>query len=191
MGLYVFTFGTVVFIKGFSKEVDDKAARNKVGISLFILVVVAFLLAAVGKVLETLSDDPVIQGLVALIAAAVTAIISQKFLALDPKYLAEAKKSPPLFSDREKTVWKIAAAVYGVLVVAALPRLLPENILNMLRQMIKLGIEVIKLGIEAIRSNIPCAIGILLAGGAILALFYWRFKLLKLFERLKRSWLFR
>ena len=25
-------------------------------------------------------------------------------------------------------VWKIAAAVYGVLVVAALPRLLPENI---------------------------------------------------------------
>ena len=196
MGLYVFTFGTVVFIKGFSKEVDVKAARNKVGISLFILVVVAFLLAAVGKVLETLSDDPVIQGLVALIAAAVTAIISQKFLALDPKYLAEAKKSPPLFSDREKTVWKIAAAVYGVLVVAALPRLLPENILNMLRQMIKLGIEVIKLGIEAIRSNIPCAIGILLAGGAILAgvilaLFYWRFKLLKLFERLKRSWLFR
>src|SRR5699024_11206599 len=99
MGLYVFTFGTVVFIKGFSKEVDDKAARNKVGISLFILVVVAFLLAAVGKVLETLSDDPVIQGLVALIAAAVTAIISQKFLALDPKYLAEAKKSvSPLYA---------------------------------------------------------------------------------------------
>src|SRR5699024_11833426 len=91
--------------------------------SLFILVVVAFLLAAVGKVLETLSDDPVIQGLVALIAAAVTAIISQKFLALDPKYLAEAKKSAPLFSDREKTVWKIAAAVYVVVVVAALPKI--------------------------------------------------------------------
>ena len=172
--LYAFTFGTVVFIKGFSKEVDDKAARNKVGISLFILVVVALALAAVGIILGILSGDPVIQGLVALIGAAVTALISHKPLALDPKYLVEAKKSPPLFSDREKRVWKKAAAVYGILGVVTLPRLLPENILNMLRQMIKLGIE-------AIRSNIPCAIGILLAGVVmlavvILALFYWRFK---------------
>ena len=37
MVLYAFTFGTVVFIKGFSKEVDDKAARNKVGISLLLV----------------------------------------------------------------------------------------------------------------------------------------------------------
>ena len=35
--LYAFTFGTVGFIKGFSKEVDDKAARNKVGISLLLV----------------------------------------------------------------------------------------------------------------------------------------------------------
>ena len=70
------------------------------------LVSAAFLLAAVGKFLETLSGDPVIQGWVALIAAAVTAIFSQKPLALDPKYLVKAKKSPPLFGDREKTVWK-------------------------------------------------------------------------------------
>lgn len=39
-----------------------------------------------------------------------------------------------------------AAAVYGVLVVAALPRLLPENILN-----------------------IPWQVGVLFAGGALLA----------------------
>lgn len=96
MVLYAFTFGTVVFIEGFSKEVDDKAARNKVGISLFILVVVALALAAVGIILGKLSGDPVIQGWVALIAAAVTAIISQKFLALDPDHLAEAKN--PLLS---------------------------------------------------------------------------------------------
>ena len=35
--LYAFTFGTVGFIKGFSMEVDDKAARNKVGISLLLV----------------------------------------------------------------------------------------------------------------------------------------------------------
>lgn len=174
MGLYAIMVSTVVFFKGFSKEVDDKAARNKVGISLFILVVVPFAPIVVSWGCEEPSGDPVIQGWVALIGAAVTAIISHKRLALDPEYLVEAKKSPPLFGDREKTVWKIAAAVYGILGVVTLSRLLPENILNMLRQMIKLGIE-------AIRSNIPCAIGILLAGVVmlavvILALFYWRFK---------------
>ena len=137
MVLYAFTFGTVVFIKGFSTEVDDKAARNKVGISLFILVVVALALAAVGIILGILSGDPVIQGLVALIGAAVTALISHKPLALDPKYLVEAKKSPPLFSDREKRVWQKAAAVYGVLVVAALPRLLPENVTALVKEVLR------------------------------------------------------
>ena len=122
--LYAFTFGTVGFIKGFSKEVDDKAARNKVGISLLFLVPVAFLPAFT----KGFGGSPTNEAWAGLAAAAATAIISQKFLALDPKYLVGAKKSPPLFSDREKRVWKIAAAVYGVLVVAALPRLLPENI---------------------------------------------------------------
>src|SRR5699024_1668937 len=140
MVLYAFTFGTVVFIKGFSKEVDDKA-RNKVGISLFILVVVALALAAVGIILGILSGDPVIQGLVALIGAAVTALISHKPLALDPKYLVEAKKSPPLFSDREKRVWQKAAAVYGVLVVAALPRLLPENVTARVKEDLRTDFE--------------------------------------------------
>ena len=122
--LYAFTFGTVGFIKGFSKEVDDKAAGNKVGISLLFLVPVAFLPAFT----KEFGGSPTNEAWAGLAAAAATAIISQKFLALDPKYLVGAKKSPPLFSDREKMVWKIAAAVYGVLVVAALPRLLPENI---------------------------------------------------------------
>ena len=151
----------VLDTKGDNKVLDGKG-DNKVLDGIFLriigLVVVAFLLAAVGIILGILSGDPVIQGWVALIAAAVTAIFSQKFLALDPKYLVGAKKSPPLFSDREKRVWQKAAAVYGILVVAALPRLLPENILN-----------------------IPWQVGVLFAGGAmlagvILALFYWRFK---------------
>lgn len=189
MGLYAIMVITAVFFKGLSKKlIDDKTAVNKVGFSLIFLVLVAFL----SELVKVLSGDPVIQGWVALIGAAVTAIISHKRLALDPEYLAEAEKAPPLFCDREKTVWKIAAAVYGVLGVAALPRLLPENALNMPRQMIKLGTE-------AVRGEILCVMGALLAGGAILAgvilaLFYWRFKLLKLlklFELLKRSWLFR
>lgn len=166
MGLYAIMVFMVVFLKGLSKKVrDNKTARNKVGISLIVLVSAAFLPVFT----KGFGGSPTNEAWAGLAAAAVTAFISHKWLALDPEYLAEAEKSPPLFSHREKRVWKIAAAVYGVLVVAALPRLLPENILNMLRQMIKLGIE-------AIRSNIPCAIGILLAGVVILALFYWRFK---------------
>ena len=194
MGLYAITFGTVVFFKGFSKAVvddkekevvDDKTARNKVGISLIVLVSAAFLPVFT----KEFGGSPTNEAVVTLIGAAIIAFISQKFLALDPDYLVEAKKSPPLVSDREKRVWKKAAAVYGILGVAALPRLLPENALNMPRQMIKLGIE-------AVRGEILCVMGALLAGGAILAgvilaLFYWRFKLLKLFELLKRSWLFR
>ena len=121
--LYAIMVITVALFKYHSTK-DDNKVLDRIFRRIIGLVVVAFLLAAVG----ILSGDPVIQGWVALIAAAVTAIFSQKFLALDPKYLVGAKKSPPLFSDREKRVWKIAAAVYGVLVVAALPRLLPENI---------------------------------------------------------------
>ena len=121
--LYAIMVITVALFKYHSTK-DDNKVLDRIFRRIIGLVVVAFLLAAVG----ILSGDPVIQGWVALVAAAVTAIFSQKFLALDPKYLVGAKKSPPLFSDREKRVWKIAAAVYGVLVVAALPRLLPENI---------------------------------------------------------------
>ena len=165
MVLYAFTFGTVVFIKGFSKEVDDKAARNKVGISLFILVVVALALAAVGIILGILSGDPVIQGLVALIGAAVTALISHKPLALDPKYLVEAKKSPPLFSDREKRVWQKAAAVYGVLVVAALPRLLPENVTALVKEVLRTAGE-----------GIPYAISLVGVEALLLVLIYCVFK---------------
>ena len=153
LGLYAIMFFTVVSIKELSKGVvDDKAAGNKVGISLLFLVPVAFLPAFT----KGFGGSPTNEAWAGLAAAAATAIISQKFLALDPKYLVGAKKSPPLFSDREKRVWQKAAAVYGILVVAALPRLLPENILN-----------------------IPWQVGVLFAGGAmlagvILALFYWR-----------------
>lgn len=146
--LYVIMFFTVALFKCLSTK-DDNKVLDRIFRRIIGLVVVAFLLATVGEVLETLSGDPVIQGWVALIAAAATAIISQQPLALDPDYLAEAKKSPPLFSDREKRVWKIAAAVYGILGVAALPRLLPENILN-----------------------IPWQVGVLFAGVVIVALIY-------------------
>ena len=148
MVLYAIMFITVALFKYRSTK-DDNKVLDRIFLRIIVLVFVAFLLAAVGIFLGILSGDPVIQGWVALIAAAVTAIFSQKFLALDPKYLVGAKKSPPLFSDREKRVWEIAAAVYGVLVVAALPRLLPENILN-----------------------IPWQVGILFAGGVISALIY-------------------
>lgn len=148
MGLYAIMVITVALFK-YHPTKDDNKVLDRIFLRIIGLVVVAFFLAAVGIILGILSGDPVIQGWVALIAAAVTAIFSQKFLALDPKYLVGAKKSPPLFSDREKTVWKIAAAVYGILGVAALPRLLPENILN-----------------------IPWQVGVLFAGGVILALIY-------------------
>ncbi|MGP5603437.1 hypothetical protein [Corynebacterium casei] len=175
--LYAIMVITVALFKYHSTK-DDNKVLDGIFLRIIGLVVVAFLLAAVGIILGILSGDPVIQGWVTLIGAAVTAIISQKTLALDPDYLVKAKKAPPLFSDREKTVWKKAAAVYGVLAVVTLPRLLPENILNMLRQLSKLGIE-------AIGSNIPCAIGILLAGVAIVALIYPLYRLYRLYRRFK------
>ena len=179
MGLYAIMFFMVALFKYHStKVVDDNKVLDGIFRRIIVLVFAAFLLAAVGIVLGILSGDPVIQGWVTLIGAAVTAIISHKPLALDPEYLVEAKKAPPLFSDREKTVWKKAAAVYGILGVVTLPRLLPENILNMLRQLSKLGIE-------AIGSNIPCAIGILLAGVAIVALIYPLYRLYRLYRRFK------
>ena len=86
MVLYAIMVITVVFFKGFSKEVvDDKTALIKVGFSLIFLVVVPFVPIVVSWGWEEPSGDPVIQGWVALIAAAVTAIFSQKPLALDPK----------------------------------------------------------------------------------------------------------
>ena len=190
MGLYAIMVITAVFLKGLSKKVrDNKTARNKVGISLIILVSAAFLPVFT----KGFGGSPTNEAWAGLATAAAIAIISHKWLALDPKYLAEAEKAPHLLTESEKYLLKIAVSECGVLGVAALPRLLPENALNMPRQMIKLGIE-------AVRGEILCVMGVLLAGGAILAgvilaLFYWRFKLLKLllklFELLKRSWLFR
>lgn len=125
MVLYAIMVVMVVFFKGLSRKVvDNKKALNRLGYGLLALVFFAFH-PAVPKIL---GSDPVDEAVVTLIGAAIVAFISQKFLALDLDYLVEAKKSPPLFGDREKTVWKIAAAVYGVLVVVTLPRLLPENI---------------------------------------------------------------
>lgn len=98
MVLYAIMVITVVFFKGFSKEVvDDKTALIKVGFSLIFLVVVPFVPIVVSWGWEEPSGDPVIQGWVALIAAAVTAIFSHKPLALDPDYLVEAKKIPSSF----------------------------------------------------------------------------------------------
>jgi len=162
--LYAIMVITVALFKYHSTK-DDNKALDRIFRRIIGLVVVAFLLAAVGIILGILSGDPVIQGWVALIAAAVTAIFSQKTLALDPDYLVKAKKAPPPFSDREKTVWKIAAAVYGILGVAALPRLLPENVKALVKEVFK-----------AAREDIPGTIGVLLAGGFIIALIYWWFK---------------
>jgi len=105
MVLYAIMFITVALFKYHSTKGDNKVL-DRIFRRIIVLVFAAFLLAAVGIILGILSGDPVIQGWVALIAAAVTAIISHKPLALDPEYLVEAKESPPLFSDREKTVWK-------------------------------------------------------------------------------------
>lgn len=93
MGLYAIMVVMVLFFKGLSRKVaDNKKALNWLGFGLLALVVLAFH-PAVPKIL---SSDPVDEGLVALIGAAIIAIISQKVLALDPDYLAEAKKAPPL-----------------------------------------------------------------------------------------------
>ena len=166
MVLYAIMVITVVFFKGFSKEVvDDKTALIKVGFSLIFLVVVPFVPIVVSWGWEEPSGDPVIQGWVALIAAAVTAIFSQKPLALDPKYLVEAKKSPPLFSDREKRVWQKAAAVYGVLAVAALPRLLPENVTALVKEVLRTAGE-----------GIPYAISLVGVEALLLVLIYCVFK---------------
>ena len=96
MVLYAIMFITVALFKYRSTK-DDNKVLDRIFLRIIVLVFVAFLLAAVGIFLGILSGDPVIQGWVALIAAAVTAIFSQKFLALDPKYLVGAKKSPPPF----------------------------------------------------------------------------------------------
>ena len=45
---------------------------------------------------EILCSDPVDEAVVTLIGAAIIAFISQRWLALDPEYLVEAKKAPPL-----------------------------------------------------------------------------------------------
>lgn len=111
MGLYAIMASTVVFFKGFSKAVvddkekavvDDKTARNKVGISLIVLVSAAFLPVFT----KEFGGSPTNEAWAGLATAAIIAFISQKFLALDLKYLVEAKESPPLFSHREKRVWK-------------------------------------------------------------------------------------
>ncbi|MGP5573625.1 hypothetical protein ACTXN6_13230 [Corynebacterium casei] len=105
MVLYAIMVITVALFKYHSTK-DDNKVLDRIFRRIIGLVVVAFAPIVVSWGWEEPSGDPVIQGWVALIAAAATAIISQKPLALDPKYLVEAKDSPPLFSDREKRVWK-------------------------------------------------------------------------------------
>lgn len=93
MGLYAIMVITVVSIKGLSRKVaDNKKALNRLGFGLLALALFAFYPALP----EILNSDPVEKAVVTLIGAAIIAIISQKFLALDPDYLAEAEKAPPL-----------------------------------------------------------------------------------------------
>lgn len=95
MVLYAIMVITVALFKYHSTK-DDNKVLDRIFRRIIGLVVVAFAPIVVSWGWEEPSGDPVIQGLVALIAAAITAIISQKPLALDPKYLVKAKKAPPL-----------------------------------------------------------------------------------------------
>lgn len=138
--LYICAIMIVVFIKGFSKDVVDDGAEPikfevgpikcevrpivlKFGFSLIALVPFAFLSEFVGIV----SDDPADKAWAGLIGAAIIALVSYKTLALSPEYLLDAKNAPPLLCDRERAVLKTAAVVYGVIVIAALPRLLSDS----------------------------------------------------------------
>lgn len=152
----------VVFLKGLSRKVaDDNEALNRLGVGLFTLVFLAFL----PSLTKILSNNPVNEAVAALIGAAIIAFISQKFLALDSEYLAEAEKAPPLFSNRDKKLLKIEALTYGFYTLAALPKILPENVKSLARQ-----------GIEAAGEDIPYTISTVGVGALLLALIYWVFK---------------
>lgn len=93
MVLYAIMVITVVFFKGLSREVaNNKKALNRLGFGLLALALLAFYPALP----EILCSDPVDEAVVTLIGAAIIAFISQRWLALDPEYLVEAKKAPPL-----------------------------------------------------------------------------------------------
>lgn len=93
MVLYTIMVFMVLFFKGLSRKVaDNKKALNRLGFGLLALALFAFH-PALPKIL---CSDPVDEAVVTLIGAAIIAFISQKFLALDPDYLAEAEKAPPL-----------------------------------------------------------------------------------------------
>ena len=90
MVLYAIMVITVVFFKGLSREVaNNKKALNRLGFGLLALALLAFYPALP----EILCSDPVDEAVVTLIGAAIIAFISQRWLALDPEYLVEAKKS--------------------------------------------------------------------------------------------------
>ena len=163
MGLYAIMVFMVVFLKGLSKKVrDNKTARNKVGISLIILVSAAFLPVFT----KGFGGSPTNEAWAGLATAAVTAIISHKWLALDPKYLAEAEKAPHLLTESEKYLLKIAVSECVILMAVSFRKWLPKNVLTDMKQMTCYVIGLV-------RENIPMTI---IVGSGLAVLLYYLFK---------------